>query len=65
VTRELIDLTAEVNGRFFLPYQLHYTPEQLQRSYPMIDEFFARKKVYDPDGLFTNTFYEKYSKLIQ
>jgi FAD/FMN-containing dehydrogenase len=62
VTRELIDLTAEVNGRFFLPYQLHYTPEQLQRSYPMIGDFFAAKKTYDPDGLFTNTWYEKYGK---
>ena len=64
VTRELIDLTADVEGRFFLPYQLHYTPEQLQRSYPMIKDFFAAKKMYDPDGLFTNTFYEKYGKLI-
>jgi FAD/FMN-containing dehydrogenase len=62
VTRELIDLTAEVNGRFFLPYQLHYTPEQLQRSYPMIGDFFAAKKAYDPEGLFTNTWYEKYGK---
>ena len=60
VTRELIDLTADVNGRFFLPYQLHYTPEQLQRSYPMIGDFFAAKKTYDPEGLFTNTLYEKY-----
>jgi FAD/FMN-containing dehydrogenase len=25
VTGELIDLTAEMDGRFFLPYQLHYT----------------------------------------
>jgi FAD/FMN-containing dehydrogenase len=65
VTRELIDLTADVTGRFFLPYQLHYTPEQLQRSYPMIGEFFAAKKLYDPEGLFTNTFYEKYEKFIQ
>ena len=62
VTRELIDLTADVNGRFFLPYQLHYTPEQLQRSYPMIGDFFAAKKSYDPQGLFTNTWYEKYGK---
>jgi FAD/FMN-containing dehydrogenase len=62
VTRELIDLTAEVDGRFFLPYQLHYTPEQLERSYPMIGDFFAAKKSYDPDGLFTNTWYEKYAK---
>jgi FAD/FMN-containing dehydrogenase len=63
VTRELIDLTTDLNGRFFLPYQLHYTPEQLQRSYPMIGDFFAAKKTYDPDGLFTNTFYEKYGKI--
>jgi FAD/FMN-containing dehydrogenase len=62
VTRELIDLTADLNGRFFLPYQLHYTPEQLQRSYPMIGDFFAAKKTYDPEGLFTNTWYEKYGK---
>ena len=62
VTRELIDLTADVNGRFFLPYQLHYTPEQLQRSYPMIGDFFAAKKTHDPEGLFTNTWYEKYGK---
>jgi FAD/FMN-containing dehydrogenase len=62
VTRALIDLTAAVNGRFFLPYQLHYTPDQLRRSYPMIDDFFAAKEQYDPDGLFTNTFYEKYGK---
>jgi FAD/FMN-containing dehydrogenase len=60
VTRELIDLTADVDGRFFLPYQLHYTPEQLQRSYPMIADFFAAKKAYDSDGLFTNMWYEKY-----
>lgn len=64
VTRELIDLTTSVNGRFFLPYQLHYTPEQLQLSYPEIGDFFNAKKSYDPDGLFTNTWYEKYSKLI-
>jgi FAD/FMN-containing dehydrogenase len=64
VTRELIDLTIDLNGRFFLPYQLYYTPEQLERTYPEIGEFFAAKDVYDPEGLFTNTFYEKYSGLI-
>ena len=62
VTSELIDLTHQVNGRFFLPYQLYYTSEQLESSYPEIKEFFELKKTYDPDGLFTNTWYEKYSK---
>jgi FAD/FMN-containing dehydrogenase len=64
VTQELIDLCASVGGRFFLPYQLHYTPAQLTRSYPMIHTFFTKKLVYDPIGLFTNTFYEKYSNAL-
>ncbi len=64
VTRELIDLTTSLNGRFFLPYQLHYTPEQLQSSYPEIADFFKAKQSYDPDGLFSNTFYEKYAQAI-
>jgi hypothetical protein len=29
-------------------------------GYPEIDEFFAAKKKYDPIGLFSNRFYEKY-----
>jgi FAD/FMN-containing dehydrogenase len=65
VTRELIDLTTSLNGRFYLPYQLHYIPEQLERAYPEIAAFFEAKKQHDPDELFMNTFYEKYSKQIE
>jgi hypothetical protein len=61
VTRELIDLTTELGGRFFLPYQLHYTDEQLMQSYPEIISFFEAKKRYDPNLILTNTFYETYS----
>ena len=61
VTGALIDLATSLNGRFFLPYQLHYTPEQLERSYPEIRAFFAAKRQYDPDLLLTNTWYEKYA----
>jgi FAD/FMN-containing dehydrogenase len=60
-TEQLIDLTIAHKGRFFLPYQLYYSREQLKRSYPQIDAFFAAKRKYDPDGLFTNTFYQKYA----
>jgi FAD/FMN-containing dehydrogenase len=62
-TQELIDLTTTYGGRFFLPYQLHYSKEQLEKSYPEIQDFFGAKRKYDPNGLFTNTFYEKYAKL--
>ncbi len=61
-TQELIDLAIKLDGRFFLPYQLHYTKEQLRASYPEIDAFFSLKKQYDPDELLTNTWYETYAK---
>lgn len=60
-TEELIDLTIANQGRFFLPYQLYYSRDQLKKSYPQIDDFFAAKRKYDPAGLFTNTMYQKYA----
>jgi FAD/FMN-containing dehydrogenase len=59
-TADLIDVTQRAGGTFYLPYQLFYSREQLQKSYPNVDEFFAMKKKYDPIGLFANKFYEKY-----
>ena len=61
LTQSLIDLSASVGGTFFLPYQLHYTPQQLERAYPAISEFFRAKRRYDPGLLLTNTFYETYA----
>jgi FAD/FMN-containing dehydrogenase len=60
-TEQLIDLTIAHQGRFFLPYQLYYSRDQLRRSYPQINDFFAAKRKYDPAELFTNTFYQKYA----
>ncbi|MBB3691410.1 FAD-binding oxidoreductase [Sphingomonas sp. BK580] len=61
LTSDLIDLTARQGGRFFLPYQLHYSPEQLARSYPEIGGFFAAKRQWDPQELFSNTWYARYA----
>jgi len=61
-TTDLIDLALGLDGTYYLPYQLFYSKEQLRRAYPRIDEFFAVKKTYDPEELFVNKFYEKYSK---
>lgn len=57
-TQALIDLTHAHGGRFFLPYQLHYTQDQLLTSYPELPEFLAKKKEIDPDERFSSTFYE-------
>ncbi len=64
-TLDIIDLSARLWGTYYLPYQLYYSIEQIRTAYPEIDNFFAQKKVYDPDSLFSNTWYEKYSQLAQ
>lgn len=61
LTSSLIDLCSAQGGRFFLPYQLHYTPAQLARAYPEIGNFFAAKRAWDPEGRFTNNWYASYA----
>ena len=61
-TVALIDLAIDNGGTFYLPYQLHYSPEQLRAAYPEVDEFFALKRQFDPIDLFSNAFYEKYGR---
>ncbi|WP_375428581.1 hypothetical protein [uncultured Sphingomonas sp.] len=61
LTSDLIDLCADQGGRFFLPYQLHYSPEQLRRAYPDVHAFFAAKRAWDPGELFSNTWYARYA----
>ncbi|HLJ33367.1 MAG TPA: FAD-binding oxidoreductase [Ktedonobacteraceae bacterium] len=60
VHSDLMDLAHSLGGSFYLPYQLSATKEQIEKSYPEFDTFLALKKKYDPDLLFTSTFYETY-----
>lgn len=65
LTRALIDLTIAHNGRFFLPYQLHFTAGQLLEAYPELPGFLASKRRYDPEELFVSTFYRGVSTLAE
>lgn len=60
LTQELIDAALAVGGRYYLPYRLHASADQFHRAYPQAEEFFRRKRQYDPDELFQNQFYRKY-----
>jgi FAD/FMN-containing dehydrogenase len=62
MTRELIDAAVESGGRFYLPYRLHATKEQLFRAYLQAPAFFDRKRHYDPDEVFQNQFYIKFGR---
>lgn len=59
-TQAMIDAALATGGRYYLPYRLHATPDQFRRAYPRAGEFFAKKRHYDPDGIFVNKFYLKY-----
>jgi FAD/FMN-containing dehydrogenase len=61
LNRELLDAALERGGTFYLPYQQHYTNEQVAQAYPMIEEFFAVKKRYDPEGRFRNSIYDRFA----
>ena len=59
-TREAIDLTHSLEGKFYSPYRLDATQEQFERNYPGWRAFVERKFQYDPDGLFSNAMFEHY-----
>jgi FAD/FMN-containing dehydrogenase len=63
MTRELIDAALDAEGRYYLPYRLHATPEQFARAYPQGAEFFALKRKHDPAEVFQNRFYQTYGRL--
>jgi FAD/FMN-containing dehydrogenase len=61
LTRTLVGTALDHDGTFYLPYQQHYTRAELQRAYPMVNDFFALKARHDPDLLFRNSFYSRYA----
>ncbi len=61
LTRRLVGASLDRGGTFYLPYQQHYTPDQVRAAYPELDTFFADKRRYDPDLRFQNSFFARYS----
>ncbi len=59
-TRELIDATLRHEGRYYLPYQLHATPEQFERAYPEVAQLRELKARVDPESRFSNSLWRKY-----
>jgi FAD/FMN-containing dehydrogenase len=59
-TRELIDAALSKNGSYYLPYQLHATPQQFEKAYRRSEEFFTLKSRIDSMNRFTNKLWDKY-----
>lgn len=58
--REGQELTVKMGGSYYLPYQHVSNPETFNASYPHAKEFYALKKKYDPDELFSSGLYQSY-----
>lgn len=61
LTRSLVASSLARDGTFYLPYQQHYTREQVAQAYPRLDEFFAVKRRYDPGMRFQNSFSARFT----
>ena len=59
-TRELIDAAILSGGSYYLPYQIHATPEQFLKAYPRAPEYFALKRRLDPTYKFHSKLWDAY-----
>ncbi|CAH0346589.1 FAD-binding oxidoreductase [Bacillus sp. CECT 9360] len=62
VINDMLNLTLEHNGSYYLPYYSYPTKQQFKQAYPRSDEFFQLKRKYDPEERFQSLFYEEYKK---
>jgi FAD/FMN-containing dehydrogenase len=62
VVQQMIETTLAHGGTYYLPYYPYASQEQIRKTYPKIDQFFAKKKELDPNEVFVNLFYKEYKK---
>jgi len=57
---KLIDLSTTLGGSFYLPYRNFASREQVLKAYPGFVGFLEKKRLFDPDEIFSSGFYQKY-----
>jgi FAD/FMN-containing dehydrogenase len=60
MTEALIERVVAIGGSFYLPYRLHARRDQVEKAYPNLARFTARKHHYDPQLLFRNAMWPAY-----
>ncbi|MEX0939838.1 MAG: FAD-binding oxidoreductase [Candidatus Babeliales bacterium] len=59
-TRELIDASLNLGGKYYLPYEFLASKEQFNRAYPNIALYKELTQKYDPENIFNNLFWTTY-----
>lgn len=60
MTEELIDRVLAIGGTYYLPYRLHARQDQIEKGYPGIRPFAAKKRAMDPNNLFRHALWDTY-----
>lgn len=61
--RALIDLGIAHGGSYYLTYHRWARKDQVERCYPQMGQFLAKKKAYDPGEVFQSSWYRHYSRM--
>lgn len=61
--RALIDLGIQHGGSYYLTYHRWARKDQVERCYPQMPEFLAKKKAFDPDEVFQSSWYRHYARM--
>ena len=61
--RELIDVSANLGGSYFLTYHKWATKEQVLSCHPQMPEFLDKKQQYDPNLVFQSNWYRHYHSM--
>lgn len=64
IHNSLTNFVINLGGTFYLPYRHHYSYDQLLQAYPEFPKFVAAKYSIDPNGLFTNMWFDHYAKFV-
>ncbi|WP_020061831.1 FAD-binding oxidoreductase [Bacillus sp. 123MFChir2] len=62
VIQKMINVTLQHDGSYYLPYYQYPEKQQLQKAYSRSNEFFQKKREYDPQERFVNLFYKEYGQ---
>ena len=58
--RDLIDLGIAHGGSYYLTYHRWARKDQVERCYPQMAEFLAKKRIHDPAEVFQSNWYRHY-----
>jgi FAD/FMN-containing dehydrogenase len=61
--RDLIDLGIRHGGSYYLTYHRWARKDQVERCYPQMREFLAKKREYDPGEVFQSNWYRHYREM--